>query len=255
MSRNHNFDIKKYIGESSYNNFFTKFKIMIYNNDNLNSGDLIHNQLTNFRTYLDDNYTPPDFGLKSFEKQTLKIDEYNKELQKNAKYIYFLANLLTYAFHIYNDKNKKIEERIKLLRNISQYLSNFEQNAFTGIYFMNDGINYTDYNNQFSSDTTFTPNFLFTKKFIKAYYETLFIPKLKNIFDEFLDDEYIKKTGFKHKKDISDFNVASNSLFNDIIVKFIGKLEQLQLTEEPQIKKQRLTVGGQNRRLLKKYII
>ena len=242
------FDITKYVSKTLYKNFFNEFKNMINKDDYLYTSEGIEEQLNSFYKYLEYTDAPNIYLNKDTDAN------YKKETIKNAKYVYFLANLLTYAYYIYKDQNKNKEEKIKILTNICQYLMNFEQNGITGIYFMNKGLNSIDYQKKYNKSEIL--NYLFNNKFIYAYNETLFKPKLNEIFKNFVDDAYITQNNLKNIND-PKFNVASNSLFNDIIKKFIAKLNETTSKtgslEEPEIKKQKTAIGGNKRKILKIY--
>lgn len=257
-SKTGDFNIDMYINKTLYEKLFNSFKEMIKpENKEMSSDICITKQINEFNNYLE------NIKEQNAEKKIPDLDSKNIKQRKNSKYVYFLANILIYAYNIYLYSLRKIENiknNIKKLKNIKQYLSNFEQNAITGIFFMNIGLDSEWYNKKYSNPhlkfDSETINFLFYDKFVIWYNDNLFKHKIKPIFDEFDN-----KHSFKHPNDSSDYNVISNSLILEIINKFIEKLKKINYESSPEIelppeteplpKRQRTSGGG--KRILKKY--
>jgi hypothetical protein len=243
------FDIDKYIELDKFRVIFESFKDSIKSNDS-GLSEFVEKQLKFFSQYTIVSY---DFDLKklneNIEKNKELIEEKNKIQRANAKYVYFLAQILLYAKHIYDSSlslsKTEIEKNIHILDNIKQYVFNFEENAITGILYMNEGLNTIDYNKSFNN-TREKPDYLFYNQFVKWYNDNLF-KFISPIFDEFINQDYITNNNLKNLKDHSIFNIICNTIIYHIVKKFIDNLNEK--LEEDKSKKQ----GG--KRILKKYYL
>lgn len=238
------FDIDRYIESDKFRVIFESFKDSIKPTDDTGSDELRAKQQNNFLEYT--NNILPNINLK-------EIKEKDKIQKSNSKYAYLLAQILIYAKKIYDlslSANKeKIQDYILILENIKQYIFNFEENAITGILYMNKGLNTIDYNKSFNN-TKETPDYLFYNQFVKWYNDNLFMQHIKQIFDEFINHDYITNNNLKNSKDHSIFNIICNTIIYHIVKKFIDNLnEELEEFESKRQKKQ----GG--KRILKKYYL
>jgi hypothetical protein len=257
------FNINAYIElRDKFNDLFKSFENSIKSNDS-GSSEFVEKQLKNFLQYTIVSY---DFDLKKINKNIEKtkytnlqknkelIEEKNKIQRANAKYVYFLAQILLYAKHIYDLSlllpKTEIEKNIHILYNIKQYVFNFEESAITGIFFMNQGLNTIDYNNDFTTPNVNKKgkNYLFYDQFVYWYNNELFKKHIKHIFEEFIDVNYIIQNNLKNPNDNEDFNIICNSIIMDIVKKFIDNLNEK--IKEPELKRQKIQGG---KRIIKKY--
>ena len=105
---------------------------------------------------------------------------------------------------------------------------------------MNEGLNTKDYNNSFNK-TKETPDYLFYNQFVKWYNDNLFMQNIKQIFDEFINHDYITNNNLKNSNDRSDFNIICNTIIYHIVKKFIDNLNKK--IEEPELKRQKNKEG------------
>jgi hypothetical protein len=184
-----------------------KFKNLVENNDYLND-DAGSAFIRTFKVEFD-NYITVDKLIPNFELSKVQhSDEREKYKKINEKYILFLAEILLYVEQLYSTQDITT---INKLRNITTILTNIEETAQTGIYYMEKGLNSTCYN----LPKVDIKEYLFTIRFIQKYNNDYF-PKVKKLLNKIgIDCNDSNKT---------DCNKIGNSVIQEIIQNIQKKL-------------------------------